>query len=762
PGQPGIVPGQPGIAPGQPSITQVQPGAPDDDDDFADFQAAPTPTLHQSSSFGDFTQVSSGANTQPPGSSIPPLGTTLQTQTNTFPKISSESDLLGAEDKYAFLRSMDSSPPAPKQPIDGSATLPEIPKLALDSPVSKTSPESPDDFANFEKYSEAVIKGNLDVLKGSDVDSPRSVESDENEMFKRIKHEKLMQKKMAASTASTEDWADFQTCDIPEPAAKKSEVPKFDKMSILQKFNEPPPKPIKLDQAEDDVNPSTSDQQDDDDWANFESAPPVPPISTNNLTITRKQKYPKMDDDQSKVENNFSSNNDNSDFGAFSMVPPPMQSQSSPPKTRRMSSKTRLPSLDDDSPMFEPPPFEQEGESHTAGVFGDFFSTDPDAQPNKHLEDMFEPKPKPKKQIPNRNTTKPENQVDMTEFTSHLHTSASGPELYNLDTVKLRKDGAGDSQSVSSLELPPFHNQSKALKEDNQSVSSLEFKTKVSSKEGSVDNQSVSSFEFQDRKPSISQDNKSVGSLDFKGPPDEATSGVENGNSEADDNFGDFSVAPPPLPVLPTGAPKSATEVMSESGPQIGVDRYSSIMHDVQDQDRHAVEWEKCLQSCCDVITNANSTFNSVSSSAVCSEIIGSEQGKAYLIGIVEIYRVVCKINLAIKMFAIHNDNLSMVLKNIDLNWNNLTAFIAGNPIMPPASSLDFTAGIVRPGDDEADKKACGVCLLNVDSRSKAFDKANDCHKLTYGGKQYHAPCANFWVNCVDSMLPSLPLPQLI
>lgn len=54
---------------------------------------------------------------------------------------------------------------------------------------------------------------------------------------------------------------------------------------------------------------------------------------------------------------------------------------------------------------------------------------------------------------------------------------------------------------------------------------------------------------------------------------------------------------------------------------------------------------------------------------------------------------------------------------------------------------------------------ACGVCLLNV---NKSTSSGTDT-KISYGGRDYHATCANFWCNRVDSILPKLlPVNSLI
>ena len=66
--------------------------------------------------------------------------------------------------------------------------------------------------------------------------------------------------------------------------------------------------------------------------------------------------------------------------------------------------------------------------------------------------------------------------------------------------------------------------------------------------------------------------------------------------------------------------------------------------------------------------------------------------------------------------------------------------------------------------DTTAQYLACGVCLLSVDMKMKGGgqENGNSVAKLTYGGRQYHSACANLWINCVDSTLPALKLPELL
>lgn len=82
--------------------------------------------------------------------------------------------------------------------------------------------------------------------------------------------------------------------------------------------------------------------------------------------------------------------------------------------------------------------------------------------------------------------------------------------------------------------------------------------------------------------------------------------------------------------------------------------------------------------------------------------------------------------------------------------------------LQPEDKDLDFKNGILKSDDQVAQFRACGVCLLDVEATCQDFVSEEQCAKLTYGGRQYHAVCANLWVNCVDSMLPALRLPELL
>uniref|UniRef100_M4ABK0 Synergin gamma n=1 Tax=Xiphophorus maculatus TaxID=8083 RepID=M4ABK0_XIPMA len=204
-------------------------------------------------------------------------------------------------------------------------------------------------------------------------------------------------------------------------------------------------------------------------------------------------------------------------------------------------------------------------------------------------------------------------------------------------------------------------------------------------------------------------------------------------------------------------------------------DKYKDLTGEVEESERYAYEWQRCLESALEVITKANNTLNGISSSSVCTEVIQSAQGMEYLLGVVEVYRVTRRVELGIKATAVCSEKLQQLLKDISRVWNNLIGFMSLAKLVPDESSLDFSSCILRPGIKNAKELACGVCLLNVDARSKnkegsaigrllkrAFNSETDNFKLLYGGHQYHASCANFWINCVEPKPPGLILPDLL
>ncbi|XP_071110758.1 synergin gamma-like isoform X2 [Haliotis cracherodii] len=313
-----------------------------------------------------------------------------------------------------------------------------------------------------------------------------------------------------------------------------------------------------------------------------------------------------------------------------------------------------------------------------------------------------------------------------------------------------------DSSSSKDMDSWGWKDKCQGVREDSQSISSLEFpiskgvSAQKDSDNGGTDSQSVSSVEFgnfegSSRAPA-SAESKSVDSLElYKKEEGFMEEGQQNGDTQ-----GTLS-----QPVM------AQTLLVGGGEMRALADRYN-IDGETHGSNNHEYQWERCFDNCCRMIKDANNIFNSVSRSAVCNEVIKSSQGSEYVNGIIEIYRVSCRIMAAMTGSGIKTASLERLLKDIDLAWNNLTAFFVGASVLPEPTTLNFFHAIIKSDSDVAQHSACGVCLLDVDARCKSFQQNEEIAKLTYGGRQYHAPCANFWINCVDSTLPALKLPELL
>ncbi|XP_036692070.1 synergin gamma isoform X22 [Balaenoptera musculus] len=289
--------------------------------------------------------------------------------------------------------------------------------------------------------------------------------------------------------------------------------------------------------------------------------------------------------------------------------------------------------------------------------------------------------------------------------------------------------------------------------------------------------------EFQSEKPKISKFDFLVANSQGKVKSSEEMIKSElatfdlsvQGSHKRSLSLGDKEISrssPSPAPEQPF---RDRSNTLSEK-PALPVirDKYKDLTGEVEENERYAYEWQRCLGSALEVIKKANDTLNGISSSSVCTEVIQSAQGMEYLLGVVEVYRVTKRVELGIKATAVCSEKLQQLLKDIDKVWNNLIGFMSLATLTPDENSLDFSSCMLRPGIKNAQELACGVCLLNVDSRSrkeekpaeehpkKAFNSDTDSFKLAYGGHQYHASCANFWINCVEPKPPGLVLPDLL
>ncbi|KAL1140249.1 hypothetical protein AAG570_000181 [Ranatra chinensis] len=167
---------------------------------------------------------------------------------------------------------------------------------------------------------------------------------------------------------------------------------------------------------------------------------------------------------------------------------------------------------------------------------------------------------------------------------------------------------------------------------------------------------------------------------------------------------------------------------------------------------------EKCIEACTRVLQSGLSLFESLARDEdLLAEVTSSTPGSNYMEDLVEVFylcerliKAVAKEEVADAAVDTSNGN-----GHKDSSQDNPTETETCDKI--PASVIrlqnivlpKLKAYLVKVIDlrmEEEDGPVCGVCLQ---SRGPAH--------VRYGLNSFHAPCANFYLNCVDNQLPIAP-----
>ncbi|ODN03414.1 Synergin gamma [Orchesella cincta] len=174
-------------------------------------------------------------------------------------------------------------------------------------------------------------------------------------------------------------------------------------------------------------------------------------------------------------------------------------------------------------------------------------------------------------------------------------------------------------------------------------------------------------------------------------------------------------------------------------------DKYQCFREESDNEkERYFTEWNRCLESCKALISRAFLVFNGASTSDVIKEVVSDEKGYCYVMNMLDIYRLSQRVQKSAERMGIDSKlgHISLEINNL---WETLTAFLLGTCV-----STEICNETSEEDCESQDSlPTCGVCLWSVNT-----EQSSQC--LDYGGKMYHSKCANFWVNEVDAILPSL------
>ncbi|CAF1423016.1 unnamed protein product, partial [Didymodactylos carnosus] len=205
------------------------------------------------------------------------------------------------------------------------------------------------------------------------------------------------------------------------------------------------------------------------------------------------------------------------------------------------------------------------------------------------------------------------------------------------------------------------------------------------------------------------------------------------------------------------------SETIKQSKQGINFSPYAN--HDMTHEDNDDVSptkvWLSCLQKCGLVLSTANEIFSSIKSSLLCVEILQNSKAIDYVYQLQEIYYLSKRILTSIKYYGLITNELNDISKQIIVTWTNLQAFFSSaNLQLPNEESIDYTSSTITNVNSN---DYCHICLISLKLDSLYPSTCLNLFNIsiiTFGDHLYHASCANFYLNMINSSLPSLMLPH--
>ena len=152
-------------------------------------------------------------------------------------------------------------------------------------------------------------------------------------------------------------------------------------------------------------------------------------------------------------------------------------------------------------------------------------------------------------------------------------------------------------------------------------------------------------------------------------------------------------------------------------------------------------EWLVLLTEIKNLYETVRNTFDNILYEDLKEELITHEKGKAYLQNLTEVHKVFTRVVKSYKLKLSQEANrpapsatIDQLILDIEASWVRMEEHCRDYSPLPIITSDTVTGSGAR---------VCGVCL-------------SEGAELEHAGAWYYPQCANFWVNCVNDVLPSL------
>ncbi|XP_075254126.1 uncharacterized protein LOC142345726 isoform X3 [Convolutriloba macropyga] len=204
-----------------------------------------------------------------------------------------------------------------------------------------------------------------------------------------------------------------------------------------------------------------------------------------------------------------------------------------------------------------------------------------------------------------------------------------------------------------------------------------------------------------------------------------------------------------------------ATKKSSAKG--LATERYMGLEKEFafSDGTRQRKVWLKLVTECEEIMRCGLEAVQQEDNELVKSEVMSSKQWSSFCTGLCLVYGVVVRIKRSFTVAKLYDDALTQIFDRIAQAWSELKQFFP-EEVLTSSVYLSSTNEECTPATATFGAEACGVCLLRAiedDKSSKEESSRNvdrSLYCLSFGGRKYHAPCANLWVNKVDLVLPAL------
>ncbi|CAF0767133.1 unnamed protein product [Adineta steineri] len=252
-----------------------------------------------------------------------------------------------------------------------------------------------------------------------------------------------------------------------------------------------------------------------------------------------------------------------------------------------------------------------------------------------------------------------------------------------------------------------------------------------------------------------SSDAQSIASLELPMPINNTNYQDDTSQKGISDNIS-FSSSSNTNEIAPATDTQSLHSMNSSEPSKLELTQFSFFSDDTSEMDSHTAVWLRCFEKCYEILSQANEIFSSIESPILCTEVLQQARTRDYVQHLQEIFHVHKRIYTAAILEPTTTNQLTVLWKQIVVLWTNLQSFFSTAHLhLLNDDDIDYSS--LLKGDTSS---YCSICLLSTIGLDTVLPASSfslfNTACLTFAGRLYHAPCANFYLNLIDGILPSL------